>query len=68
MMDGDEWALPPNEDLAVARELARTIEGAELFLYHGDRHLFADDSVPDYDEEATALLVKRVLGLLDDLD
>src|SRR6266550_6229825 len=37
MMDGDEWAM---EDLDAARQL-ETI-GAELFLYPGDRHLFAD--------------------------
>jgi hypothetical protein len=23
---------------------------SELFLYPGDRHLFADDGLPDYDE------------------
>lgn len=59
-MEGDEWG-----DVDVARELAATVEGAELFLYPGDRHLFADSSLPDYDEEATALLTKRVLSFLD---
>jgi dienelactone hydrolase len=67
MMDGDEWALPPNEDLAVARQLAETVEGAELFLYPGDRHLFADRSLPQYDEDATRLLEERVLRFLDDI-
>jgi dienelactone hydrolase len=52
-------------DVDVARELAGTIEGAELFLYPGDRHLFADESLPDYDEGATALLRQRALGFLD---
>jgi dienelactone hydrolase len=37
MMDADEWALPPNEDLDAARALERTVDGAELFLYPGDR-------------------------------
>jgi dienelactone hydrolase len=37
MMEGDEWAA---EDLPAARELVQTIDGAELFLYPGDRHLF----------------------------
>jgi hypothetical protein len=31
---------------AFPRQLAETIEGAELFLYPGDRHLFADNSFP----------------------
>ena len=64
MMDADEWVLPPNEDLDVARRLADTVESAELFLYPGDRHLFADSSLPDYDENAAALLEQRVLGFL----
>ena len=64
MMDGDEWALPPNEDLEAARELDAAVEGAELFLYSGDGHLFAEDGQPGYDERATALLEQRVLGFL----
>ena len=61
MMEADEWAL---EDLPAARELVATIEGAELFLYLGDRHLFADSSLPDYDEGAAKLLKQRVLSFL----
>jgi dienelactone hydrolase len=61
MMEGDEWAV---EDLPAARELAETIDGAELFLYPGDRHLFADSSLPDYDESAATLLKRRVLAFL----
>jgi dienelactone hydrolase len=68
MMDADPWVVPPNEDLEVARQFAETIEGAELFLYPGNRHLFADDSVPDYDEKAAALLTERVLRFLDNID
>src|SRR3990170_1002353 len=68
MMDADEWVLPPNEDLDVARQLAATIESAELFLYPGDRHLFADNSLPDYDESAATLLKQRVLSFLDNLE
>ena len=68
LMDADEWALPPNEDLDVARELAATIDGAELFLYPGDRHLFADNSLADYDESAATMLKQRVLSFLDDLE
>ena len=68
MMDADEWVLPPNEDLAVARQLAQTVESAELFLYPGDQHLFADDSLPGYDEKAAALLTERVLAFLDNIE
>jgi dienelactone hydrolase len=66
LMDADEWAL--EGDLDAARELDETVESAELFLYHGDRHLFADDSLPDYDENAAALLTERVLSFLDDIE
>jgi dienelactone hydrolase len=61
-MEADELG-----DVDVARELAATIAGTELFLYPGDRHLFTDSSLPDYDERATTLLTQRVLGFLDDL-
>jgi dienelactone hydrolase len=61
MMEEDEWAA---EDLPAARELTETIDGAELFLYPGDRHLFADSSLPDYDESAATLLKRRVLAFL----
>jgi dienelactone hydrolase len=67
MMDGDEWVLPPNEDLEAARGLAETVDGAELFLYPGDRHLFADSSLPGYDERAATLLEQRALAFLDAL-
>jgi dienelactone hydrolase len=65
MMEDDEWA---DEDLPAARELAQTIDGAELFLYPGDRHLFSDSSLPDYDERAAALVLQRVRAFLKDLE
>lgn len=68
MMDADEWVLPPNEDLGVARQLDQTVEGAELFLYPGDRHLFADNGLLDYDESAATLLKQRVLSFLDNIE
>jgi dienelactone hydrolase len=67
MMDNDEWALGPDGDLAVAQQLAETVPDVQLFLYPGDRHLFADDSLPDYDESAATLLKQRVLSFLDSL-
>ncbi len=65
MMEADEWVQ--EGDLDAARELDKTIEGAELFLYPGDRHLFADNSLPDYDERAGGLLTQRVLAFLKDV-
>ena len=59
-MDADDWG-----DLDIARDLVDTVESAELFLYPGDGHLFTDDSLPSYDEGATALVKQRVLGFLD---
>ncbi|KHL08960.1 dienelactone hydrolase [Mumia flava] len=53
---GDEFF---DEDLPAARELAEA-DSAELFLYPGDQHLFADSSLADFDPEATELLMERV--------
>src|SRR5437773_964554 len=52
-------------DIDAAREIVEKVAEAELFLYSGDQHYFADSSLPSYDPEATALLTKRVLGFLD---
>ncbi len=51
-------------DIDAARELVEKAEEAELFLYPGDQHLFADNSLPSYDPDASALLMKRVLDFL----
>lgn len=51
-------------DLEAARELVAVNERAELFLYPGDRHYFADSSLPSYDPAAAALLRRRVLDFL----
>ena len=53
------------EDLPAARELVDSTEGAELYLYPGDEHLFADSSLPAYDPAAAALLTERVLAFLE---
>ena len=65
-MDADELFVAEG-DLDAARELVETTEGAELFLYPGDRHLFADASLPAYDEDAATLLKQHVVGFLDDV-
>jgi dienelactone hydrolase len=51
-------------DVDAARELVDQAEDAELFLYPGDQHYFADNSLPSYDADATALLTQRVLSFL----
>jgi dienelactone hydrolase len=51
-------------DVDAAREIVATVDNAELFLYPGDQHYFADSSLPSYDPTATALLTRRVLDFL----
>jgi dienelactone hydrolase len=51
-------------DIDAAHKLVEEAEEAELFLYPGDQHIFADSSLPSYDAEATALLMQRVLDFL----
>ncbi|MGI5182676.1 dienelactone hydrolase family protein [Dactylosporangium sp. CA-152071] len=51
-------------DIDAARDLVAEAKDGELFLYPGDQHYFADSSLPTYDPEATALLIRRTLDLL----
>ena len=59
--DGDEFFL---EDIDAARALVDSSDEAELFLYPGTEHLFADSSLPAYDPAAAALLTERALAFL----
>jgi dienelactone hydrolase len=54
-------------DIDAARELVEAVGPGlgELFVYPGDRHLFADSSLPSYDADATALVVQRSRDFLD---
>ena len=52
ILDGDE-------DFEIARGLAATVPGAELFVYPGSEHYFAE-----HDPRAAALLTQRVLAFL----
>jgi dienelactone hydrolase len=65
-MDADPF-FAEGGDLDAARELVATTSDAQLFLYPGDQHLFADNSLPSGDKEAAALLTERVLGFLEDV-
>ena len=52
------------EDLEAAQTLVAETDHAELFLYPGAEHLFADSSLPAYDADAAALLMERVKAFL----
>jgi dienelactone hydrolase len=61
-MDAD--SLFVGEDSDAARALVDQAKDAELFLYPGEQHLFADSSLPSYDPDAAVLLTRRVLDFL----
>ncbi|MGS2612954.1 dienelactone hydrolase family protein [Micromonospora sp. LZ34] len=63
-MDADEFFVAEG-DLDAARALVAEADDAELFLYPGGQHLFADSSLPAYVPEAAALLTERTLAFLD---
>jgi len=63
-MDGDPF-FAGEGDIDAARALVDQVEDAELFVYRGDQHLFADSSLPSFDPDAAALLTRRVLAFLD---
>jgi len=65
-MDADPFFVGEG-DIDAAREIVATVEDAELLLYPGDQHYFADNSLPSYDPDASALLTRRVLAFLDRL-
>jgi dienelactone hydrolase len=51
-------------DLEAARELADSVDQAELFVYPGSKHLFTDSSLPSYDHDAATLVRQRALEFL----
>jgi len=60
--ESDPWA-----DHSAVQALARDAEDAELFIYPGNAHLFADPSSSEYDDDAAALLMTRTLVFLERL-
>ena len=62
-MDADPIFMEEG-DVDAARDLAASADDAELFLYPGNQHYFADSSLPSYDAAATTLLTQRVLEFL----
>lgn len=63
-MDHDPYFVDDG-DIDAARELVASAPRGELFLYPGDRHLFADESLDTYDPGASALLARRVRDFLE---
>jgi dienelactone hydrolase len=63
-MDNDPY-FAGEGDIDAAREIVEQVEDAELFVYPGDQHYFADSSLPSFDPAAAALLTRRVLEFLD---
>ena len=66
-MDADPFFVDEG-DLDAARALVAEAEDAELFLYPGDQHYFADSTLPSYDPAAAELLTSRVLAFLDGVE
>lgn len=62
-MDADSFFVDGG-DIDAARALVAAHPEVELFLYPGDQHLFADSSLPAYDEAAAELMTQRVLEFL----
>ncbi len=63
-MDADPFFAEEDGDLDAARALVASTDQAELFLYPGDDHLFADSSLPSYEPAAAHLLMERTLRFL----
>ena len=55
-------------DIDAGRALIAEAEKGELFLYPGNQHYFADNSLPSYDPDATTLLLQRVLEFLAEIE
>jgi dienelactone hydrolase len=66
-MDADPFFIDDG-DIDAAKALVDEATNAELFLYPGDRHLFADNSLPSYDANAAGLLMERVHRFLGKID
>jgi dienelactone hydrolase len=65
-MDADP-SFVDEGDIDAARALVASASDAELFLYPGAGHLFADTASADYDPDAAGLLHQRIGTFLDKL-
>lgn len=66
-MEGDPYFVDDG-DLEAARALVASVDHAELFLYPGEQHLFADSSLSSYRPDEATRLLQRVLDFLDTVD
>ena len=57
--DRDEYREPDAE-----AEYLADVPGADLYIYPGSGHLFAEPGDPDYDEQTAHLATERVLSFL----
>ena len=62
-MDNDPFFVGEG-DVDAAKAIVESAPDAELFLYPGDRHLFAELDQPSFDLVATQLLTQRALDFL----
>ena len=62
-MDGDPEFVDSG-DIDAARALVAEAEDGAIFLYPGKGHLFTDNTLADYDADAAALVMQRVLAFL----
>ncbi|KOX21380.1 dienelactone hydrolase [Saccharothrix sp. NRRL B-16348] len=60
----DDAVFVGDGDLEAARALVTATPAAELFLYPGDQHLFADPGLPGYTPAAADLLLTRTRTFL----
>ncbi|MGH3346987.1 MAG: dienelactone hydrolase family protein [Nocardioides sp.] len=71
-MDQDPFFIGDGEeeegDIVPSQAFVDAHADAELFLYPGDGHLFADNTLKDYDAGATDLMLERSLAFLATLD
>lgn len=65
-MDADPWFMTEG-DVDAARALVASTRSAELFLYPGDQHYFADRTLPSYDANAAGLLLRRTLAFFESI-
>ncbi len=66
-MDADPFFMDEG-DVDAARALVASTDNAELFLYPGDQHYFADSTLPSYDPGATELMLSRIVTFLETID
>lgn len=66
-MDADPFFNEEGGDIDAARAIVASTDQAEMFLYPGNEHLFADLSLPSYDPDATRLLTERTVTFLNAL-